>query len=156
MFSMSTSRPVEVCLKFSSSFLLWRLRDEHKTPSTENFFEDKRLSGIIICSDSSLLPWNIFTSMLMASAFCSVWIYNCISRYKVRTSFDVPHPPISKGGALNKYKQISMGTTGVCRLLRITNDVDSSVFSVPVLGTLASVTWHGRTLVWCPNLVMDF
>ena len=36
--------------------------------------------------------------MLMALAFCSVWIYNCISRYKVRTSFDVlPHPPISKG-----------------------------------------------------------
>lgn len=48
MFSMSTSKLVEVCLKSSSLFLLWRLRDDHKTPSTENFFEDKRLSGIII------------------------------------------------------------------------------------------------------------
>lgn len=81
---MSTSKLAEVCLKFSS-FLLWRLRDEHKTPSTENFFEDNCLSGIIICSDSSLLPWKIFTRMLMAFAFCSVWIYSCISRYKVRT-----------------------------------------------------------------------
>jgi hypothetical protein len=100
---MSTSKLVEVCLK-SSSLLLWRLRDEHKTPSTENFFEDNRLSGIIICSDSSLLPWKIFTWMLIAFAFCSVSIYNCISRYKVRTSFDVlPHPPISKGLNEERY-----------------------------------------------------
>ena len=66
MFSMSTSKLVEVCLNSVLCFLLWRLRDEHKTPSTENFFEDNRLSGIIICSDSSLLPWKIFTWMLMA------------------------------------------------------------------------------------------
>ena len=36
--------------------------------------------------------------MLMAFAFYSLWNYNCISRYKVGTSFDVlPHPPIFKG-----------------------------------------------------------
>ena len=83
MSSMSTSKLDEVCLKFGFFFFLWHLRDDHKTPSTENFFEDNRLSGIIIRSDSSLLPWKIFTWMLMALAFCSVWIYNCISRYTV-------------------------------------------------------------------------
>ena len=55
MFSMSTSKLVEVCVSNSVlCVLLWRLRDDHKTPSTENFFEDNRLSGIILCSDSSL------------------------------------------------------------------------------------------------------
>jgi len=36
--------------------------------------------------------------MLMAFAFCSLWNYNCISRYKIGTYFDVlPYPPIPKG-----------------------------------------------------------
>lgn len=73
MFSMSTSRPVEVRLKKSLPFfLLWCLCDDYKTPSTENFFEDNRLSGIILCSDSSHLPWKIFTWMLTAFAFRSL------------------------------------------------------------------------------------
>ncbi len=59
------ARKIESSLRCVSNSVLcaflWRLRDDHKTPSTEIFFEDNRLSGIITCSDSFLSPRKVLT-----------------------------------------------------------------------------------------------
>ncbi len=53
MSSMNTSRLVRVCL-ICLFFILPSLapRDDQKTPSTEIFLDENRLSGIIIHSDT--------------------------------------------------------------------------------------------------------
>jgi hypothetical protein len=46
-------------------------RDDQKTPSTEIFLDENRLSGIIIYSDTIPFTMIVFTPTLIAFASCS-------------------------------------------------------------------------------------